>query len=134
MPAVKLLNVTESSRPPSRLPVVHELLGRIYSEDEWEALCSRCGACCYESRWTDIGWEETGVPCSHLNQVEKTCNAYLQRFSVEDDCIRVTSSVVLSGILPSECSYYDEVRAVVEEDYGGDDPGTERRRRWGRGR
>lgn len=117
------------SRNAARLPVVHELLGRLYSDEEWEALCSRCGACCYESRWTDTGWVETGVPCSHLNQAEKTCNAYLQRFDVEDDCIRVTTSVVLSGILPSECSYYDELRAIAEEDYGEDDSRSERRRR-----
>jgi uncharacterized cysteine cluster protein YcgN (CxxCxxCC family) len=105
------------------------MLGRLYSDAEWEALCSRCGACCYESRWTETGWEETGVPCGFLDGVSKTCTAYGSRFEVEADCIRVTPSVVLSGILPSECSYYEELRAIAEEDHGADAHGRSRRAR-----
>ncbi|MCO4771326.1 MAG: hypothetical protein KDA24_14930 [Deltaproteobacteria bacterium] len=101
---------------PSRLPVVHELLGRVYTDTEWEALCNRCGACCYESRWTDTGWEDTGVPCEYLDAESKLCGAYGKRFDVEPDCIRVTASVVLSGILPPECSYHDELARITEED------------------
>jgi len=112
-----------------RLPIVHELLGRLYSEAEWEALCNRCGACCYESRWTDLGWEDTGVPCSWLDEESMLCGAYGRRFEVEDDCIRVDSSVVLQGIMPAECSYLDELSRIIEEDHGGEDPGQAGRRR-----
>ncbi len=101
---------------------MHELLGRLYSEAEWEALCNRCGACCYESRWTELGWEDTGVPCSWLDEETKLCGAYGRRFEVEADCIRVDPSVVLQGIMPVECSYLDELSTLVEEDHGGDDP------------
>lgn len=121
-----------------RLPIVHDLLGRIYTEAEWEALCTRCGACCYESRWTDFGWEDTGVPCSYLDLETKLCGAYGRRFEVEDDCIRVDSSVVLQGILPVECSYRDELNRIAEEDQGGQEPrarvrprGARRERRQG---
>ncbi len=105
-----------------RLPIVHDLLGRIYTDAEWEALCNRCGACCYESRWTDMGWEETGIPCGFLDLESKLCGAYGTRFDVEADCIRVDSSVVLQGILPVECSYLDELNRIIEEDHGGADP------------
>lgn len=112
-----------------RLPVVHELLGRLYSDSEWEALCNRCGACCYESRWTDVGWEDTGVACPHLDLETTLCTAYGERFDVEADCIRVTPSVVLSGILPSECSYHDELRRLTDEDEAAFDRRDARRAR-----
>ena len=105
-----------------RLPIVHELLGRLYSEAEWEALCNRCGACCYESRWTDVGWQDTGVPCSFLDEAGLRFEAYGRRFEVEDDCIRVDPAVVLQGIMPLECSYLDELSRIIEEDHGGQDP------------
>ncbi len=98
------------------LPQVHQLLGRLYTDAEWEALCNRCGDCCYESVWTDTGWEDTGRPCPHLDLDSLLCGAYGQRFEVEPECIRVTPSVVLSGMLPESCSYHEELRALVEED------------------
>lgn len=113
---------------------MHELLGRIYTDGQWEGLCSRCGACCFESRWTDTGWEQTDVPCTYLDGSTKECNAYGQRFEVEQDCIRVTPSVVLSGILPSECSYNDELHRIAEEEWEGDAPRSDRGRRGSRRR
>lgn len=104
-----------------RLPIVHELLGRLYSDAEWEALCNRCGLCCYESRWTQFGWEKTDEACPKLS-AEQTCTVYSDRHDHEPDCIKVSPSVVLSGILPIECSYHDELRRIVDEDWGGDDP------------
>ena len=110
-----------------RLPIVHELLGRIYSDREWEALCNRCGKCCYETRAIEGEWVRTGVPCRFLDVLDKTCDVYTHRFQAEEDCTRVTPSLVLQGILPHDCSYHDEVRRIVEEDHGGMDP-RERRR------
>jgi uncharacterized cysteine cluster protein YcgN (CxxCxxCC family) len=110
-----------------RLPIVHSLLGRLYSDAEWEALCNRCGKCCYESREIDGRWVRTGVPCRFLDVLDKTCDVYTHRFQAEEDCTRVTPSVVLQGILPDDCSYHDEVRRIVEEDFDGDDPRHQRR-------
>lgn len=112
-----------------RLPVVHEMLGRVYSDAEWEGLCNGCGNCCYESIEGHSGWIRTGVPCRFLDLFERTCTVYTQRFEVEKGCMRVTPTVVLSGMLPADCSYHDEVRRIVEEDYGGADPRQRRRRK-----
>ena len=111
---------------PSRLPIVHELLGHLYSDREWEALCNRCGACCYESRWIDGGWEKTSIPCTLLNEETLLCRSYEDRMELEIDCIRVTPSVVLAGMMPVECSYVEELGRIIEQDHGGQDP----RERW----
>lgn len=113
----------------SRLPVVHDLLGRLYTDAEWEALCNRCGLCCYESRWTGSEWHDTGVPCRYLDEDTKLCRAYGTRFQAEEDCIRTDPKIVLRGMLPAECSYLEEVERIVEEDYGGEDPRVRNRDR-----
>jgi uncharacterized cysteine cluster protein YcgN (CxxCxxCC family) len=113
----------------SRLPILHELLGRVYSTREWEAMCDGCGMCCYESRWTDRGWVDTGTPCRYLDPFDKRCRVYVHRFQAEKDCIRVTPSVVLQGILPSSCAYVQEMHRIVEEDYDGVGPDERRERK-----
>lgn len=113
--------------PNVRLPLVHSLLGRLYSDREWEALCNKCGKCCYEAREVDDRWVRTGVPCRFLDVLDTTCGVYPHRFQAEAQCTRVTPGVVLQGILPAECSYHDEVRRIVEEDYDGNDPRPRRR-------
>ena len=92
--------------------------GRVYTDAEWEALCDGCGDCCYESRYTDTGWVDTGVPCRFLT-LEKQCRVYEQRFEAEKDCIKVSPSIVLQGLMPATCAYVQEMQRVVEEDYDG---------------
>jgi len=115
--------------PIVRLPVVHEMLGRIYTDAEWEALCNGCGDCCYETRSTDTGWVRTSIPCKYLDDFTKQCGVYSNRFQAQEDCIRVLPSVVLSGLLPAHCSYHDEVQRIIEADYEGDDPRDRQSRR-----
>jgi len=100
----------------STLPVLHELLGHVYSDAEWEALCDRCGLCCYESRWSDEGWEHTSIPCRYLGP-EAECRIYNDRLDAETDCIRVTASVVMSGMLPKDCAYVQELDRISEIEY-----------------
>ena len=106
----------------SKLPVVYDLLGRLYSHAEWEALCKGCGLCCYVNHLTDTGWVSTGVPCRYLDVVDRTCRVYPQRFDAEPECTKVTPSVVHSGMMPPDCGYNDELQRIVEEDYDGRDP------------
>ena len=53
-------------RPRSKLlqQRVHVLLGRVYSDAEWEALCNHCGECCYKAEWVRDRWVATEEPCS----------------------------------------------------------------------
>ena len=114
----------------TRLPVLHDLLGRIYTTTEWESLCDGCGKCCYESHWTPTGWTDTGIPCRYLDPFDKSCRVYADRFEAEKDCIKVSPSVVLQGILPSTCAYVEEMNRIVDEDYDGLDPAeTDRRKK-----
>lgn len=97
---------------------MHDLLGRLYTDEEWEALCNCCGLCCYESRNTDTGWVHTKIPCRYLSAADMMCGVYEQRFEAEKDCIRVTPSVVLAGMMPAECTYVLEMQRIAEEDFG----------------
>lgn len=115
------------------LTVVHELLGRLYSDSEWERLCNRCGMCCFESYWTDAGWKRTSIPCRYLDDFDRSCKVYGNRFQAQSECVRVTPSVVLSGAMPSECAYVEELQEIIEEDHGGEDPRSDRRQRKRRG-
>ena len=105
----------------TRLPIL-ELLGRSYSEEQWEALCNRCGECCYESEWRDNRWVSTGVPCRYLDVESNHCKVYTCRFEAEPQCNRVTPSSVMQGMLPEACTYVDELQAIIGEDFDGHDP------------
>ncbi len=118
----------------SRLPIVHELLGRIYSEPQWEALCNGCGKCCYEVQDQGGEWVRSSIPCRFLDDFDKTCRVYSNRFQAEKQCMRVTASAVIEGRLPLDCTYVVELARIVDEDYGGEGPSPPRTtRRQGRG-
>ncbi|NCO52288.1 MAG: hypothetical protein GW875_09335, partial [Deltaproteobacteria bacterium] len=43
----------------------------------WEALCHRCGQCCFEKGIDGKGRIiETGVPCRHLDIHSRLCRVY----------------------------------------------------------
>ncbi|MCP4870981.1 MAG: hypothetical protein GY898_19930 [Proteobacteria bacterium] len=97
-------------------------MGRLYSHREWEALCDGCGQCCFESHWVDGAWKHTSIPCRYLDDFDRSCKVYGNRFQAESECIKVTPSVVLQGGLPETCAYREELTRIVDEDYAGQDP------------
>lgn len=113
----------------ARLPVVHDMLGHLYSDREWEALCNRCGKCCYQVEEQGSDWVRSSIPCRFLDDFDKTCQVYTNRFQAEESCTRVTPSLVLRGRLPPDCTYVVELGRIIEEDYDGEDPRMRRRRR-----
>jgi len=113
----------------SRLPIVHEMLGRLYSDPQWEALCNGCGKCCYEVQDQGGEWTRSSIPCRFLDDFDKTCRVYSNRFQAEKQCMRVTASAVIEGRLPPDCTYVLELGRIVDEDFGGEDPLSPRRRR-----
>jgi uncharacterized protein len=82
------------------------------NRDQWEAVCRRCGRCCYEK--VDLGGgiiHYTDEPCVHLDTETNLCRVYDRRDEVEPDCITLTEHLVRTlHWLPEECAYVDHVR------------------------
>ena len=102
------------------------MLGRIYSDSQWEALCNGCGKCCYEVQDQGGEWVRSSLPCKFLDDFDKTCRVYSNRFQAEKQCMRVTASAVIEGRLPPDCTYVLELGRIVDEDYGGEGPFSRR--------
>lgn len=71
---------------------------------EWEALCNRCGKCCYYKEIRDGKWHLTDVPCDFLNQSTNTCTVYQHRHIIAPDCV-IFDPDRLPDWLPSDCGY-----------------------------
>jgi uncharacterized protein len=81
-------------------------------QKEWEAICDKCGRCCYEK--VDLGCGEilyTDEPCVHLDKETKLCKVYNNRHEVEPDCISLTPELVRTlNWLPPGCAYVERIR------------------------
>lgn len=94
------------------------------SQERWEAICRKCGKCCYEK--VDLGGgviQYTDVPCEHLDTETKLCRVYDRRHEAEPDCISLTEELVrILNWLPADCAYVEYVsfqetmEAVTEAD------------------
>lgn len=75
--------------------------------EQWEALCKRCGACCFEKKIDRQGNVlTTSVPCRFLDVHDRTCRIYSHRLEVEEDCIKLTPENVADiSWLPAGCAY-----------------------------
>ncbi|MBN1958294.1 MAG: YkgJ family cysteine cluster protein [Desulfuromonadales bacterium] len=76
-------------------------------QSSWDAICRRCGACCFEKKIDRRGTVlTTSVPCRFLDIHERLCTAYEQRFQVMPDCIQLTpDNISTLKWLPQECAY-----------------------------
>ncbi|PLX92648.1 MAG: hypothetical protein C0619_05450 [Desulfuromonas sp.] len=79
---------------------------------EWEAICARCGRCCYEKIDDSGTIYYTGVPCDQFDPNSRLCKVYECRSEVRPDCVQLTPQVVAAGFLPADCPYVDGI-----EDY-----------------
>jgi hypothetical protein len=78
----------------------------------WEALCRRCGECCFE-KWIDETGrvQPTRVPCRFLDIHSRLCRIYHERTEVEFDCIRLTPEIVPTlDWMPSDCAYVNYLK------------------------
>ena len=87
----------------------------LYMRDRaaWDAVCDRCGRCCFEREVGAAG--EVAVnyaaPCAFLDLETHECRVYPQRFEACDRCHRLTPATALfSRHLPPECAYVREFR------------------------
>lgn len=80
--------------------------------NEWEALCRRCGLCCFEKKIDACGRiVTTKVPCQHLDIISRECRVYQKRLSMREGCIKLTPEVVAGADwLPELCAYRQKIR------------------------
>jgi len=78
--------------------------------EEWEAICERCGRCCYE-KIDDRGTiYYTDTPCDRFDQETKLCTVYDHRAQARPDCLPLTPQVVAAGFLPADCPYVKGIK------------------------
>lgn len=69
-----------------------------------EALCRRCGRCCYEKILLQDHVFTTGTPCAHLDVATRLCRVYADRHRVNPRCLTVEQGVEW-GVFPADCPY-----------------------------
>ena len=75
------------------------------SKPEWEAICQRCGRCCYEKLDDRGKIIYTRTPCDRFDPESRLCTVYEDRTRLRPDCIPLTPEVVAAGYLPADCPY-----------------------------
>lgn len=74
----------------------------------WDALCDRCGLCCYRRQLTESGEVvvELSSPCRFLNEETHLCKVYDSRFSKAPYCRRIgLMKALFNKTMPPSCAY-----------------------------
>ena len=71
---------------------------------EHEALCRRCGRCCYEKFIIEGRVFTTRRPCHCLDLNTNLCTVYDRRFTVNPRCLDVTRGIEM-GVFSADCPY-----------------------------
>lgn len=82
------------------------------TEEEWEAICERCGRCCYEKIDSNGKIYYTAIPCEHLDLNTRLCCIYADREQHRSGCVALTPELLKQGLLPADCPYVADL-----EDY-----------------
>ena len=78
----------------------------------WDAICKRCGLCCYE-RCRVAGGVRIDLerPCPYLDEKSKTCAVYDRRFESRASCSKVNLLHAIAGRwMPLTCGYVEKYR------------------------
>ena len=77
------------------------------NDQAWEALCDRCGLCCFEKIEDDYGnIFFTRTPCRYLDIVSRLCKIYDRRFEINPDCVKLSPDLIGSlSWLHDQCGY-----------------------------
>jgi uncharacterized protein len=80
--------------------------------EEWDAICDRCGLCCYQKKYLHHRLViDLSSPCPYLDESTRQCRVYENRFRVCLDCRRVTRyHALFSGLMPADCAYVRKYR------------------------
>ncbi|MHC5057383.1 MAG: CxxCxxCC domain-containing protein [Planctomycetota bacterium] len=82
-----------------------------------EAVCRRCGRCCYAKLLVGDQVIYTDTPCAHLDLETRLCRVYGRRHEANPDCLSVDEGV-RRGVFPADCPYVAGTpgyRAPVED-------------------
>jgi len=77
-----------------------------------EALCRRCGRCCYEKLIVGRTVITTNIPCKYLDLKTRLCTVYEQRSEVNPSCIDVEQGLKM-GVFPADCPYVAGIDGYV---------------------
>lgn len=78
------------------------------SEDEWEAICKRCGKCCLYSLQDEDSGEiyHTNVLCEYFDEERSLCTVYDKRCELKPECLKLTKdNVDKLPFMPKSCAY-----------------------------
>lgn len=78
------------------------------TEQQWEALCRRCGRCCYEKIDFEGRIYYTELPCEFLAP-GNSCRVYAERDFKRPGCVRLNTENIGKGFLPGDCPYVADV-------------------------
>lgn len=76
---------------------------------EWDALCRRCGRCCYEKLEFEGQVYYTDTPCDKLDPETALCTVYTSRHTAKPQCMALTQASLDRGILPADCPYVADI-------------------------
>lgn len=79
-----------------------------YTEEEWEAVCNKCGKCCLVKLQDDETGEiyYTDVVCRYFDSKTCTCTEYQNRCTLVPECIKLTKdNVDKISWMPKTCAY-----------------------------
>jgi uncharacterized cysteine cluster protein YcgN (CxxCxxCC family) len=78
------------------------------SEDEWEAICKRCGKCClYPLQDMDSGEiYHTNILCRYFDLEKSICTVYDKRCELVPSCLKLNKdNVDKLPFMPKSCAY-----------------------------
>ncbi len=79
-----------------------------YTEEEWEAICNRCGKCCLIKLEDEDSGEiyYTDVICRYFDEKTCSCTEYENRCMLVPECIKLTKdNVDKISWMPASCAY-----------------------------
>ena len=85
---------------------------RMRRKARWEALCRRCGLCCYEKEYRGMTVVTNfSRPCRHLDTASRLCTVYESRFETCAQCRKMTIlHAMFVHWLPPACGYVRRYR------------------------
>jgi len=79
---------------------------------EHEALCRRCGRCCYEKLIVDGHVFTLAKPCIHFDEETRLCKVYPERHALNERCLTVEEGIEF-GVFPADCPYVKDLRDYI---------------------